>query len=428
MRPLFIALLIILIIGIAISPCAAITREAAIEFALENTEAVRIAEERAASLRAQGRSATAFSLPQLDLSANYLEMGDNADDPDLDIPGFTTPEGEVAAELTASQTLYAGGRIYNSWRLRGNLRRQADLSYQSGVRDVKIAVKSAFDTVLLQRAFLTILKDRVAQRTDELGDATDLWNAGVVTSLDVRQARLNLNFSDTELQAGEADYMASLIDFNVAIGRKGIGFLWSPEGDLATAPKSQALTTRLEEALDRETLLDLNFREALAEAGRMSYRIARGEGLPRVSLVASARTGGEEIDDRDESWSVGLRMDWSLLDGGRVNAGAAAALSDARIAENELSQTRKDISGRIEKIGINLASLEKRIALQRESVTLSRENYDDARGQYRAGTITQVRLGEFNLSYAEARFTLQRLLFLRREVVSAAESLLEGVE
>jgi len=93
--------------------------------------------------------------------------------------------------------------------------------------------------------------------------------------------------------------------------------------------------------------------------------------------------------------------------------------------EESLSQTKKLLAGEIETVGVNIESLKQRISLQQEAVELSRENYEDARGHYRAGMITLTRFGEFNLSYAEARFNLLRIFFLRREQLTRAEALLE---
>ena len=60
-------------------------------------------------------------------------------------------------------------------------------------------------------------------------------------------------------------------------------------------------------------------------------------------------------------------------------------------------------------------------------MNLSRQNYEDAREQYRAGTITLTQLGDFNLGYAEARFILQRLFFSRRGLLNNTEALLEDI-
>jgi outer membrane protein TolC len=101
------------------------------------------------------------------------------------------------------------------------------------------------------------------------------------------------------------------------------------------------------------------------------------------------------------------------------------ALAPDLAAQDQLSLTEKELKARVNSLGIRRTEVEERIKLQQESVSLAKENYEDARGHYRAGTITLTRLGEFSLSYAEVRFTLQSLFLRQRELASDMEQLLQ---
>ncbi len=401
----------------------AITREAAVQFALENSESIRIVRENAAMLRAEARQTCAFAKPQLRMESRYLEMGDSSESNPL----FESPERELSAGLTASQVLYAGGRIRRSFALGDNLEKQADLLYRSGKRDISKAVKISFDSVLLEQAVLDILKDRMKQRQNELDDAKDLREAGMVTSLDVRQAMLNLNFAKDEYKAGENAFRHALTDFNLSLGRSPENAPLHPDGKLAEISDTHRILLQLKKAYAGDRFLDIASGKKEQEAAVLAYEIARGERLPRLLLLASGNTQGEYPDETDEYWNIGLQMDWSISDGGLTAAKSASALSRQRIAQDNLKKIRKELAGSIEKIGNTIRTLEERTRLQKEAVELSRQNYDDARGQYRAGTITLTRLGDFNLNYAEARFILQRLFYAQREVMNSAEALLEEI-
>ena len=126
----------------------------------------------------------------------------------------------------------------------------------------------------------------------------------------------------------------------------------------------------------------------------------------------------------DESWRVGLQASWDLMDGGAGRAAEAAARARMRRAEHAASQARKAVAGEMAAVRVNIESLAQRIILQREAVTLAAENYKDARGHYRAGTITLTRLGEFSLTTAEARFNLIRLYYLMRGQITRARTVL----
>jgi outer membrane protein TolC len=409
--------------AMAAPDAAAVTRKAAVAYALENAEAVQIAAAAAEGLRGEGRGAVAFTLPQATVEGRYLEMENNA--PESPYPFLDPPGREVAAEFQASQLLFAGGRIPNSWALKKTLFRQADLTETLGRRDIRRAVRTAFDRALFQKASVAILADRVAQRQNELADARDLREVGMVTSLDVRQARLTLNLAVEELKAAQSTLTESVIDFNLTIGRSGADDPWFPEGDLSDAPEIGAVIGRLTAALDDPDLLDIRSRQVQAESARLTHRIAAGNRLPELRLVSSGESSGEEADDMTEAWAVGLQLRWDAFDGGAAKARQLSARADLRQARQRLQQTQKSVAGEIRKIIANIRSLTERIRLQKEATTLSKANYDDARGHYRAGTITLTRLGEFNLAYAESRFNLLRLYFLQREQIIRAEAVLE---
>jgi len=411
----------IILLCLTVTSSDAITREAAVQYALENSESFRMNMETSEAMREQGRGVAAFTEPRFSLSGGYTRMGDNREDN----PYSASPDKDVSVEVTASKLLFAGGRIENSRYLGENFRRQADIQEQTGKRDIQSQVWMAFDAVLYQKAALDIQKDRLKQRQAEIEDAQDLKEAGMVTSLDVRQSKLNLHFAQDELKSGEALYENALTDFNLSIGRPENEDPQIPEGDLRKVPELKMIMSRLEASLSQNDFLDMQSVQARADAAKLNFEIAEGEDFPEVAVAASGKSNGEKLSNMDESWTLGIQVNWNIFDGGLVQAKSLEAKANMRKADENLTRTRKALAGDVEKIGVNLRSLEQRIRLQQEAVELSRENYEDARGHYRAGTITLTRLGEFNLSYAEARFNLLRLFFLQRQEQINAESLLE---
>jgi outer membrane protein len=427
MRKYLVRLLIqALALALFISDTQAITREQAVEYAMENAESIRIVIQEAFQTKQQGRQSVAFLKPQADLTGGYLELGTNAPDIPIPIEELEYPDRQLAAETVFSQLLYAGGRIWRSLDLEKNIYRQADQQEILGVREIVKNVKIAFDTVLFQEEMVQILTDRLEQRKEEMEDARDLWNVGMVTGLDVRQADVNVKFAQEELELGKARREQALIDFNLVMGRPGGDDYLEPQGALADESSIlEPLVARLHERFRENDLLDLKFSESLAETARLEFEIAKGAYYPALEFVAGIRTEGESIDDMDESWRVGVQFEWNIFDGGLIRSNAVEAGSRFESAKQEMERTKKELSGAVKKIQVDYDSLKKRAQLQREAVDLSKENYDDARSLYRAGTITLVRLGVFNLRYSEARFNLSEIYFFQRNLAAEAEALLE---
>jgi outer membrane protein TolC len=349
-------------------------------------------------------------------------MGNNLPDN----PFYSYPDRDMSVQITAAQILYAGGRIRKSRDLENHLNVQADMTEQIGARDIRKQTQTAFDAVLVRQAAVDILKDRMKQRQNELEDAKDLREAGMVTSLDVRQAQLILNLAEEELHAAETGYHESLIDFNLTIGRPCHEPYLVPDGRLEDSDNVTSVLDRLYEKFAADHLIDVRWAKSQVDASRSQYEIARGAYLPEVAVAATGKSDGGQINDMNESWAVGVQAKWDIFDGGLIRAKAVSAKSDMKTAQENLNRTRRILTGDIEKIRANINTLNARIALQKESVILSGQNYEDARGHYRAGMITLTQVGDFNLAYAEARFNLLRLYFLQREQVIRAEALAGG--
>ncbi len=400
-----------------------ITQQGAVQYALENAENIRIVRQAAQQVRETGKQSVAFLKPQVNLIGGYSKLGTNA--PDIPIPELQYPDRDLLAQAELSQLLYAGGRIWKSLALEKNLYKQADQQEISGIRDIVKAVKSAFDSVLYQKAAVEILKDRFLQRQRELEDAQRLWEVGMVTLLDVRQARLNLNFAHDGLKEMEASHMDALIDFNLALGRSMDEKLLNPEGTLDELDDLDGMIQSLYDFVGGDAFVDIELRKTEMETARLNHEVARGGYYPEFLLFSTAATRGESRSDMDESWSVGLQMRWHFSDGGLTRSRTAEAASRLIGARENLKKTRKNLYGRVEQIALNHETLKQRKKIQQEAVKLAEENYEDAREQYLAGTITLTTLGEFNLRFAEARFNLIGIYFLDRQLLIETEALLE---
>ena len=420
-------LLIIMIVLSGWLPAAAsagdISRDEAVQYALTHADEMDIASQTSESLKAGGDELTAFTNPLLSLDSGYFELGNNQ--ADIPIPGFESPERNIAASITLSRVLYAGGRIDNSRSLKEVMTQEGDDAEKNTRRGLIKNVKLAFDAVLFREAAIDILSDRLNQRKNELEDAEDIYAVGLVTSLDVRQAKLSIQFAKTALDEGRMEYDKAVIDFNRVIGKPEAEESMAPKGDLTTAWDHAPVIKRMNNALKNETFFDINALKNQMEAARLTYEIKRGAAKPEVNFVSALENSGEEPDDIRQSWSIGVKLTWNILDGGLVDAQKRGAMADYRKTTSQLSRLKKDLKSAVDTLIANIDSINRRIELQKESVDLAKANYEDARGQYRAGTITLTQLGDFNLAYSEARFNLLMLFYAKRNVLSEAEALLE---
>ncbi|MBF0413169.1 MAG: TolC family protein [Desulfamplus sp.] len=415
-------ILILIITLFSINHADAITLKESINKALSSSDQAKVIQESRKYSDAEAQKVDAFTKPRVDTSVKYYELGTTAEDSIF----MATPDRQMTTGLTASQLLWAGERIKESRALKKNLISLAQLEESSMKRDLVKYVSNAFIAVLYQQARINVLKDRVKQRTDELGDATDLFEAGMVTNLDVREAKLQLHVAEDELSSGESQFHTALVDFNLVIGESGeqTENLLTPEGLLVRPYYLNEKLTKLEALYNKKEQLDIKKAKAAVKISEKSLNLAKDEVKPAVLLVAGTEYGGEEFDDMDASWNIGAQLTWNFYDGGTIDAGIASARARKKSREASLNQADKAISGTLNKLKTEVASLNKRTKLQEETLSLSNGNYEDARGLYLNGTMTLTRLGDFNLLYAEARFNLLQLYYLENIISIEVGSLI----
>ncbi len=400
----------------------AITLKEAIEQALEKSDGAKIIRETRNRSMGEADKVVAFTRPWLDSEISAYEMGNTA----VTNPFVPTPDRYMEASLEASQVLWAGGRITASHGLRLQLRELAELTAISDMSDLQREISRAFVTVLYHQARLKVFQERVTQRRDEKKDAEDLFEAGMVTHLDVREATLNLHRAQDDLRASETEQHTALVDFNVILGKSAAKDLVIPQGRLARAPELREDVHRLGCIYEDRNQIDLQRAAKQLDTSHNHLGMLKGEMLPTLALVAGGDYGGEKQNDFESSWFFGARMTWQLMDGG--TRGADIALAQARIRSDRayLNQVTRTLSGTLNKLNTEVDRLDKRIELQEKNLELSHENYQDARAIYGAGTMTLTRMGDFNLLYAEARFNLLHLYYLENLVAMDVTALLQG--
>lgn len=399
----------------------AITLEESVAKALSSSEQARVIQESRKYFDAEAQKVDAFTKPRVDTSVKYYELGTTAQESIF----MATPDRQMTTGLTASKLLWSGDRINQSRSLKESLMGLAQIEERSMRRDLAKQVSNAFLEVLYHQARINVLKDRVKQRTDELIDATDLFDAGIVTNLDVREANLQLHVAEDELRAGESQLHTSLVDFNLAIGESTdkTQTLLTPEGGLVRPREINEKLIRLETLYKEKQQIDIKRAGQSLNIAEKNLALAKDEVKPALSLVGTTEYGGEKFDELEASWSVGSQLTWNFYDGGTVDANIVSARAQKKSREATLHQAEKSVSGALNKLNREVDSLNRRIALQEDTVSLSNGNYEDARRLYLTGTMTLTRLGDFNLLYAEARFNLLHLYYLENVIVIEVGSL-----
>jgi len=410
-------LVLIFIMVIHTVHAGALTVDEAVQYALNHSEAVLINLNNSEILNAQAEQTISFVKPQMSILGSMATQRGSA------VSELT--DSSYSAGANISQLFFAGGRMWDSVKLKDNLKLQAKDILRSGNRDITEIVMKSFYVSLYRKALILITEDRLKQRQNEYEDARNLNLAGMVTGLDVRQAKVNVNKALDLLNESIEQQKESLIELNLVMGKQGDDEAPDPQGDFFKLPDSDQILTELDNRYEDDDFLDLQLLREQVDEKKLNYNMAAGEKFPEFSVFSTYSTDGFEIGDMEDRTRLGIRMNMSILDGGYIKQKKARYRSSILERENTYSKARRELGGNIERIREKLISLQERSVLQKEVLELSEQNYEDARKRYRAGTITLTQLGDFSLDFNIARFDLLRMYYLQQDVLVDALMLLE---
>lgn len=413
--PLVLTLAAVAAVGAVEAPApapAGLDAEQAVALALSRNSSLVATERSAAATIERARALTAFALPQIGGRAS-ASLADGTANPSR-LPGEDHERYALSGEV--SQLIYGFGAV-SAARKNADAQRDAGRAEQDLVRrDIAFATRQAVAAVHFAREVVGIAEARIAQRLSERDDAAARLRAGLATESEVRQGDIGVaNARDVKLDAesgletrllGLAELLAQPRDSVAVAGTLArpndlLQWIAKAEGNVEQGPELAAIDAQ------RRT------REAELDA-------QRARRWPTLSAFAGGSYTGRETDDLDDGWEAGLRLDWSLYDGGERYALARAARQEVQAADARSEATRLARLRDAADLRQRGESLAKRIALQQQVVDMAQENYQDIRAQYNVGTVTQTRVNEANLVVFEARFSLASLIY--QEVLLAHEA------
>ena len=136
----------------------------------------------------------AIALPQLTAGGGYNDLQHSLVE-NFPLPAqfnIQFPHQNWNADVKVQQSIYAGGRLTSSFRSAKLTREQALLNYQTTLADTLLAVRIAYDDVLVAVQQMAVHEASVQLLTHELEDVQKRFAAGTVPQFDVLRAQVEL--------------------------------------------------------------------------------------------------------------------------------------------------------------------------------------------------------------------------------------------
>jgi outer membrane protein TolC len=321
-------------------------------------------------------------------------------------------ENTYTATVSASQTLYSGGRTGAALRIARNYREASELGLAEQRAEIELQVRTAYTQAQLAQEMETIARAAMDQAEAFLAQEKLRQRAGESSDLDVLRAEVSRdNLRPQLVQATNAAELAQLelkrlLNLPTRQPLKLTTPLEAPDGTTAVADAEQATAGRASVAAAERQV-------AIREE---QVRIARGAFLPSVSLQAhygrqlqpsdAFALGGDWRSDAAASVSVSV----PIFSGGQRSAELQQARIETERARLQLSQLREGVQVQYEQARGESERARTAIAARQTTVESAQRVYDLTVLRYQRGLATQLEVSQSRLELLQARSNLAQAI------------------
>ncbi len=235
---------------------------------------------------------------------------------------------------------------------------------------------------------LAIARSTLAYQDDNLQIARWRNQAGLVSSLDVEQARAQRAATAASIPLLESSLAATANAISTLIGEppgRVLAAIVADEPEPVPVPPTLAGFEAPAEVLARRP--DVRAAEASLVASSARIGVARAQLLPLVRLTGSIGTGPTNFSNLFDIVSGGIfgSISQLLFDGGRTAAQVDSAEAGARAALAAWEQSILGALEDVESAAVDQRTADQRVDIQGEAVDAANNSAILARSQYQAG-------------------------------------------
>ncbi|NBV22231.1 MAG: TolC family protein [Proteobacteria bacterium] len=325
---------------------------------------------------------------------------------------FASPDQAWALRVQVTQSIYEGGRIDSALRVAGYTREQAALQHQTVIADTVLAVRTAYDDVLLARQQIVVQEASLELLKKELQDNERRFAAGTVPRFNVLRAEVELaNARPKLIRARNAlriakNNLANYLGYDVP--RKVVQDIpLELSGKLEADPTEIELPVALAKALEqRSELAALRKAERLRKEGIVN---AEAGSKPSAQIVAGLGSHSSRFSQhltRDISgWDIGWQASWNIFDGKLTKGKVAEATALHRKSLEDIDDVSRRIELDVRTSYSNFIEAKEVLESQKKVQEQAEEALRLAIARSEAGTGTQLDVLNAQTALTEARTT-----------------------
>lgn len=361
------------------------------------------------------RGAQAARRPELDASASYAR---NSNVPELILafPGqaprtiFPNLPNTWRTHVGATLPLYTGGRTQAAINAATENESATGYDRAAAANDLGAETHVAYVSVLVSRETARVLGTAVASYDAHLKDAKNRQDLGLIASHEV--LAVTVERERAELGRVQAENVTAVATANLL---RLVGLPAGTTLELDPAPGAAAAAIETVELVKRASAArpEIDGLRARIRAMEASAKVASAASRPQAGLSAGYDFANPNprilplSGTWNDTWSVGVAVNWKILDGGKSDAASAQARAQADALRAQLTDLESRIAFDVTARRLDLDSaIAGRVVAQR-GIEAARDALRVARDRFREGVLTSSELldAETRLLRAELEAT-----------------------
>lgn len=303
------------------------------------------------------------------------------------------------AQVALSQLLFDFGKTAASVDVARKLAEVSRQDVELQRQLIALAVKEAYTNILFGQRLVGVQRQALERAELNLRSARGFFDVGARPKSDVARAEVDVaNARLDSIRAANAERLAR-VALNTAMGLPA-NVKFDPVDNLvyqkAGIPGGDLMAEALRQRPEyRQSQLRVEGADA---ALRRTFR----DFFPDVvgtGTYAGVRT------DLNESWTLGLSLNWPLFDGGNRIARYREAQANLDASHARLRALALEIGREVEQAFLVVTETEERIQAAQTAVVSAQENFRLAQGRFDAGVGTIIELTDAQLALTQAQNT-----------------------
>ena len=272
------------------------------------------------------------------------------------------------------------------------------------------------------REWVRVAQEALENQQRHLEQIQAFVNEDLRPDIELVQSRTNVANAKSELIQAENAYALSKLYLVQAMGVENCKFEIVYVEPKPIECEDEPLDVLIEEALQQRPELSVMAKRLRVQD--WNVKAAEAEYWPTLSASSGITWTGSERDVLALNWYVGLSLNWTFYEGGRIDAGVREAKANHIVLDNEAILLRQKVRVEVEQAYLQVHSSRARLSVFRESKVQALEFLRLAEGRYfnEVGNVIELSDAQLTLTTAQVN-----VLTAEYDLISARAALLKAL-